>query len=100
LRHPTSPLFPYTTLFRSDLPAIQPIMQKRIWDRFNNGAGPEAMRSLIETLRKEDGRFHMDGGSWTNSISWVRGYGDVLGPMDARSEEHTSELQSRGQLVC
>ena len=24
----------------------------------------------------------MDGGSWTNSISWVQGYDDVLGPME------------------
>jgi hypothetical protein len=68
-----------------DLPAIQPIMQKRIWDRFQPGAGPEAMEGLITTLRKEDGRFHMEGGSWTNNISWVRGYGDVLGPIEAVS---------------
>ena len=32
--------------------------------------------------RKEDGRFHMEGGSWTNDISWVRGYSDVLGPLE------------------
>ncbi|HEX9785291.1 MAG TPA: hypothetical protein VGA56_21485, partial [Opitutaceae bacterium] len=32
-----------------------------------------------------DGRFYMDGGSWTNSISWVRGYSDVLGPMEEAS---------------
>ena len=24
----------------------------------------------------------MEGGSWTNNISWVRGYGHVLGPME------------------
>ena len=65
-----------------DLPAVQPIMQKRIWDRFSSGAGPEAMQSLIETLKKEDGRFHMEGGSWTSNISWVKGYGDVLGPIE------------------
>ena len=33
-------------------------------------------------LKKEDGRFHMEGGSWTNNISWVKGYDDVLGPME------------------
>jgi hypothetical protein len=27
----------------------------------------------------------MEGGSWTNNLSWVRGYGDVLGPMEAAS---------------
>ena len=54
----------------ASFPAIQPIMQKRVWDRFEGGAGPEAMAQLIEKLRKEDGRFHMEGGSWTNNISW------------------------------
>ena len=30
----------------------------------------------------EDHRFHVDGGSWTNDISWVRGYDNLLGPME------------------
>jgi hypothetical protein len=68
-----------------DFPAIQPVMQKRIWDRFRNAAGSEALEKLIGDLRKEDGRFHMEGGSWTNNLSWVRGYGHVLGPMEAAS---------------
>ncbi len=66
-------------------PAIQPVMQKRIWDRFSKPAGPEALEKVIEQLRKEDGRFHMEGGSWTNNLSWVRGYGNVLGPMEQAS---------------
>jgi hypothetical protein len=65
-----------------DFPAIQPIMQKRIWDRFEGRSGREAIDKVIEDLRKEDGRFHMEGGSWTNNLSWVRGYSHVLGPMD------------------
>jgi hypothetical protein len=65
-----------------DLPIIQPILQKRIWDRFGPGAGPEKLTQLIEELKKEDDRFHMDGGSWTNNISWVRGYENVLDPME------------------
>ena len=69
-------------LREEDFPPIQPIMQKRIWDRFREPAGPDALEQVIATLRKEDGRFHMEGGSWTNNLSWVRGYGDVLGPMD------------------
>jgi hypothetical protein len=68
-----------------DFPAIQPIMQKRIWDRFQGRSGGEAMESVIDELRKQDGRFHMEGGSWTNNLSWVRGYGHVLGPMDQMS---------------
>ena len=27
----------------------------------------------------------MEGGSWTNNISWVRGYADVLGPIEQTS---------------
>jgi hypothetical protein len=65
-----------------DFPPIQPIMQKRIWDRFQGQSGTEALEKVIADLRKEDNRFHMEGGSWTNNLSWVRGYGDVLGPMD------------------
>jgi hypothetical protein len=63
-------------------PAIQPVMQKRIWDRVGKAAGPEAVGKAIQQLRKEDNRFHMEGGSWTNDISWVRGYADVLGPLE------------------
>ena len=63
-------------------PAIQPVMQKRIWDLISPAAGPEALEAAIQKLRKEDHRFHMEGGSWTNNISWVRGYGDVMGPLE------------------
>ncbi len=27
----------------------------------------------------------MEGGSWTNNISWVRGYEHLLGPMESAS---------------
>ena len=47
-------------LREEDFPAIQPVMQKRIWDRFEDGAGPEAMAHAIEQLKKEDASFHMD----------------------------------------
>jgi len=68
-----------------DFPAIQPILQKRIWDRLGELSGPESLEKVIQQLRKEDGRFGMEGGSWTNNISWVRGYADVLGPMEQTS---------------
>jgi hypothetical protein len=64
-----------------DLPALQPVLQSRIWERFKPGDGPEKMERAIEELRKEDHRFHVDGGSWTNNLSWVHGYEDVLDPM-------------------
>jgi hypothetical protein len=66
----------------TDFPVLQPIMQKRIWDRFEPGDGPQKLSQVIEDLKKEDDRFHMEGGSWTNDISWVRGYEDLLGPME------------------
>jgi hypothetical protein len=68
-----------------DFPVVQPIGQKRIWDRFKGGEGPEKLGALIEQLKKEDNRFHMEGGSWTNNISWVHGYESLLGPMEKGS---------------
>ncbi len=68
-----------------DLPVVQPICQKRIWDRFKPGDGAERLAQVIEQLKKEDHRFHMEGGSWTNNISWVRGYDSLLGPMEKGS---------------
>lgn len=63
-------------------PVIQPVFQKRIWDRVAPGSGPERIAQAIEEARREDHRFHMEGGSWTANISWVRGYEDVLGPIE------------------
>ncbi len=67
----------------NDLPPIQPIHQKRIWDRLPEPTGPEALANVIETLRKEDHRFPMEGGSWTGDKSWVRGYERVIGKMES-----------------
>lgn len=65
-----------------DFPVLQPIMQKPIWDRFKPGGGREKMDRVIEEIKNEDHRFHMEGGSWTNNLSWVRGYENLLGPME------------------
>jgi len=69
----------------TDLPVVQPLLQKRLWENFEVGDGPEKMAQLIEKLQKEDNRFHMDGGSWTNNISWVKGYDNLLDPMEKTS---------------
>ena len=69
----------------SDLPQVQPVMQHRIWAQFEKGAGPDAMERQIQALQAEDDSFHMQGGSWTNNISWVQGYESVLGPMQKAS---------------
>ncbi len=68
-----------------DFPEIQPVLQHRIWTRLERGAGPDALKGAIEQLSREDSRFHVEGGSWTNNISWVRGYKDILEPMAAAS---------------
>ena len=68
-----------------DLPVIQPRFQSRIWGRMAPGDGPDRLAEVIKQLQDEDGRFSMEGGSWTNNISWVRGYDRVLAPMDEAS---------------
>jgi hypothetical protein len=68
-----------------DFPAVQPIMQQRIWDRLGPSSSTDELEKVIQQLRKENHRFSMEGGSWTNNISWVRGYGDVLGPIEQTS---------------
>lgn len=69
----------------NDFPVVQPQHQKKIWDRFTAGDGPEKMAQIIEALKQEDDQFHMDGGSWTSDLSWVEGYENVLGPMEKAS---------------
>src|SRR2546421_2372849 len=79
-RPPRSTLFPYTTLFRS-YPDVDAVYGHRI---------------VVDENDREVGRWvlppHDD-----KVLSWV----DYL-PQESypRSEEHTSELQSRSDLVC
>jgi len=69
----------------SDLPEIQPMYHRRIWARMQPGDGVERLERVIADLRCEDDRFHMEGGSWTSSLTWVKGYENVLGPMEEAS---------------
>ncbi len=69
----------------ADLPTVQPLFQSRIWSRMQPGDGAGRLEAVIAELRREDSRFHVEGGSWTNDMSWVRGYDDVLGPMERAS---------------
>ena len=68
-----------------DLPVIQPIFQRLIWERMKPGAGPDKLKQVIEDIRRDNHRFHMEGGSWTSNLSWVRGYDGVLSAMEAAS---------------
>ena len=83
-------------LTENDLPQLQPLFQKRIWDRMKPGDGTDKLNQVIEELRKEDNRFHMEGGSWTNNISWVRGYDNLLGPMERVSSLFHEKLIKPG----
>ena len=69
----------------SDLPSLQPVFQSRIWDRFKPGDGAHKLADVIGQLQQEDSRFQVEGGSWTNNISWVRGYERLVGPMQELS---------------
>ncbi|MFP4350416.1 MAG: glycosyl hydrolase family 57 [Desulfococcaceae bacterium] len=92
----------------TDFPEVQPIHQHRIWERMAPGEGPDRLAEVIEAVEKADDRFHMEGGSWTGNISWVRGYEDLLGPMETvsarfhekvlRSDVSTSEYRYRNAL--
>src|SRR3712207_8289083 len=79
-RPPRSTLFPYTTLFRS--------------------RGPRREPRTVATVRGSAG-----GKSPTGHRGWhvpwtERGLDVTAGRGRGRSEEHTSELQSRQYLVC
>src|SRR3712207_8929407 len=82
-RPPRSTLFPYTTLFRSSLPGA------RSWRR-----SPESGQPQLASQRDEHDLLQAS----LSSLPRTRG---DLGLGDTqRSEEHTSELQSRQYLVC
>src|SRR3712207_7626308 len=84
-RPPRSTLFPYTTLFRSLLEEMIAVMGLALgeirWnvDRFGRLAEPVEKGALEREIDEA---------------------GDLLALADRRSEEHTSELQSRQYLVC
>src|SRR2546422_4586881 len=78
-RPPRSTLFPYTTLFRS--------LTNRL-------------RLLKQKLQRPELRFNILAHSMGGLIArYAAMYGDADLP-EYRSEEHTSELQSRLHLVC
>src|SRR2546429_4721172 len=76
-RPPRSTLFPYTTLFRSILDAIEQ----------NDESGARLIRACENVV---ESRRSAGGGERDHALMIFR----------IRSEEHTSELQSRLHLVC
>ena len=70
----------------NDYPTCQAVNQHKIWQRVSpDQATPEAVEQAIQDLKASDSQFHMDGASWTNDLSWVSGYENVLEPMNKLS---------------
>lgn len=67
-----------------DYPTCQAVGQHRVWEKVDR-ATPEAVENAIAQLRESDPQFNMDGASWTNNLSWVKGYENVLEPMNQLS---------------
>lgn len=80
----------------TDLPECRPLFHHRIAQNMKPGEGPEKLAKVIEELKKQDHRFHMEGGSWTGNISWVHGYENVLGPMERASSLFNEKVLQRG----
>ncbi|MDZ7956619.1 MAG: glycosyl hydrolase family 57 [Aulosira sp. DedQUE10] len=65
-----------------DYPTCQPVGQHYIWEKVSrDNLQPEAVENAIQELKQTNSNFHLDGASWTNHISWVKGYENVLSPM-------------------
>src|SRR3712207_7741216 len=85
-RPPKSTLFPYTTLFRSPPPAdrlLRPGLRPRLGCHGPSDSGLARPRALPQRQRRP-------------AVADPHG----LRTEHRRSEEHTSELQSRQYLVC
>src|SRR5438874_5209748 len=82
-RPPRSTLFPYTTLFRS--------------------RGLETAAVVLNRCVPDDDPSVATNARWVSELTGARDLGPgpfVADPHERRSEEHTSELQSRRDLVC
>ena len=78
-----------------DYPTCQAVGQHKIWQRVApDKATPEAVAAAIQELQATDHQFHMDGASWTNNLSWVKGYENVLEPMNQLSADFHAKFNS------
>src|SRR3712207_8991495 len=86
-RPPRSTLFPYTTLFRSH--ALEPVVGHLV-DRRVQGVARVVDDDVDAAPRVDRGLDELVGHALLGQVA----------AEDGRSEEHTSELQSRQYLVC
>src|SRR3712207_9480503 len=95
---PRSTLFPYTTLFRSDLPltrrSFDAVRCERTLQWLRH---PEAAVAEMARVMCAGGLLSLIDSDWTTFSIDV---GDDDRTAQRRSEEHTSELPSRQYLVC
>src|SRR3712207_7901090 len=90
-RPPRSTLFPYTTLFRSAAIAC--------------GLAALCYAEFASTVPVAGSAYTFSYATFGEFVAWVIGWDLILefavaAAVVARSEEHTSELQSRQYLVC
>src|SRR5205814_8734180 len=94
-RRPSSTLFPYTTLFRSEVnDDEEDIQQYAGHDALDDGPRRRA-RDLLEPQRL---RQSLVAGHHGDDDAEAAGF--QRQQREVRSEEHTSELQSLRHLVC
>src|SRR5690348_18186797 len=86
---PRSTLFPYTTLFRSQGTARVLVVERP--------GGEEAARAILDSLGQADVTAVRTAKAAFTALE-TGSFACVV--VDARSEEHTSELQSPVHLVC
>src|SRR3712207_8983168 len=105
-RPPRSTLFPYTTLFRSDLDALQEkdSLNKDLGIEYVELEASRVVMSMPVDVRHHQPLGYLHGGASVVLAETVATVGAWLncpsGKVAFRSEEHTSELQSRQYLVC
>ena len=79
------------------LPCIQAVQQHRLWQRVADAAdcGEDGIAAAIAELRSDGDGFSMEGASWTNNLSWVEGYENVLEPMQHLSARFHQQFDQR-----
>src|SRR3712207_9311063 len=97
-RPPRSTLFPYTTLFRSLIRAIQTVASGGVI--FSPGIAQRVLQYLAEPPRDGPPQAFDELTGRERDILDLLARGQTNAEIAARSEEHTSELQSPQYLVC
>lgn len=73
-------------LDEKDFIPIQPVSQHKIWEHVD-GYFPGAADKAIDKAKRLHGGFNLDKASWTSDKNWVKGYEDVLDPINKLSVE-------------